>query len=348
MNLRDLPQDEWKAYCKDCELSSIYLDPRWLELIESVYPGLKIHRLACRDTRNGISWLLPLVEIKPLGKTRPMMISLPFGNYGGFILPNDNNRGLTDDDLNPLFHFFRKSRASVLEFREMDEPAHGLHVEKDFRTFEVFFPEEIQLLWKKIITGNARTSVRKADKFHLEAVFDCQEAVKIFQGIYERNASFHGTPIHRVKWYETLMTLFHQEGEIVLARYKQEFIGALLILHYHGRAILHAAVTDPQYRKIPITDKLVWSAFERIIEKKKAKSFDFGRTRSDPGKIFFKRKWGGVERPLYYAYLVKPGHKIPQIVPENPTYKPAIAVWRHLPMALKRAIGPFFRSRIPT
>ncbi|MBW1887532.1 MAG: hypothetical protein JRI52_04175, partial [Deltaproteobacteria bacterium] len=80
MNLRDLPQDEWKAYCKDCELSSIYLDPRWLELIGSVYPKLKIHRLVCRDTRNGISWLLPLVEIKPLGKTRPMMISLPFGN----------------------------------------------------------------------------------------------------------------------------------------------------------------------------------------------------------------------------------------------------------------------------
>jgi hypothetical protein len=289
-----------------------------------------------------------LVEIKPLGKTRPMMISLPFGNYGGFILPNDNNRGLTDDDLGPLIHFFEKSRASVFELREMDEPAHGLHVERDFRTFEVFFPEETERLWKKMITGNARTSVRKADKFRLEAVFDYPEAVKIFQEIYERNASFHGTPIHRVKWYKTLMSLFHQEAEIVLAGYGQRFIGALLILHYHGRSILHAAVTDPQYRKIPITDKLVWSAFERIVQRKITKSFDFGRTRPDPGKIFFKKKWGGAEKPLYYSYFVKPGHKIPQIVPENPIYKPAIAVWRRLPMTMKRAVGPFFRSRIPT
>ena len=348
MNLRDVPHDEWKAFCKNCEWSSVYLDPRWLELIECVYPRLKIHRLVCRDSRNGISWLLPLIEMKPLGKTRPMMISLPFGNYGGFILPKNNKRRLTNDDLLPLIQFFERSRASALELREMDEPAHGFHVEKDFRRFEVFFPEKIERLWEKIITGNARTSVRKADKFHLEAVSDFPEALKIFQCLYEKNASFHGTPIHRVKWYETLMSLFNQEAEIILARYKQRFVGGLLLLHYRGRSILHAAVTDPHYRKIPITDKLVWSAFERIVQNKMTQSFDFGRTRPEPGKIFFKKKWGGTEKPLYYSYLVKPGHKIPRMVPENPTYKPAIAMWSLLPMALKRAIGPFFRSRIPT
>ena len=348
MNLSNVSQNEWKDYCRECVLSSIYLDPRWLELIESVYPRLRIHRLVCTDTLDGIRWLLPLVEIKPLGRRRPMLISLPFGNYGGFILSENSDRGLTDNDLLPLVHFFEETDAFALELREIDKPGHGFYIQDRFRAFEVFFPEGVDDLWKKVITGNARTSVRKADKFHLEAVFDYPQAVDVFQEIYERNASYHGTPIHPVKWYKMLTSLFSQESEVVFARYAGKFIGALLILHYQGKSVLHAAVIDPEYRKIPITDRLIWSAFEHIVQKKLTKSFDFGRTRPDPGKLFFKRKWGGVERPIYYSYVIEPGRKIPQILPENPSYKPAIWMWRHLPMALKRSLGPFFRSRIPT
>jgi len=348
MNLSSVSHDEWKGYCKDCVLSSVYLDPRWLELIESVYPRLRIHRLVCTDALDRICWLLPLVEIKPLGKRRPMLISLPFGNYGGFLFPQENRTGLNDDTLVPLVHFFEHSNALALELREIHEPTHSLHVEDRFKRFEILFPVDVDVLWKNVITGNARTSVRKADKFHVEPVFDYPGAVDAFQEIYERNASYHGTPIHPVAWYKTLTSLFSQESEIVFARYEGTFIGALLILHYQGKSILHAAVVDPEYRRIPITDKLIWSAFERIVQRRLTKSFDFGRTRPDPGKLFFKRKWGGVEHAIYYSYVMKPGEEIPQILPENPAYKPAIWMWRHLPMALKRSIGPLFRSRIPT
>jgi Acetyltransferase (GNAT) domain len=348
MNLRDVTPDKWIRYCKDCELSSVYLDPRWLELIESVYPKLKIHRLVCRDAPDKIRWLLPLVEIKPLGRKRPMLISLPFGNYGGVILPKGRADRLTGHDMVPLVNYFDESNASVLELRETEKPEYRFHIQNHFKRFEITFPEKPENLWGKFITGNARTSVRKADKFNLETVSDYPNAFGIFQKLYERNASYHGTPIHAVNWYERLMTLFESETEVVLARCKGSFIGALLILHYQGKSILHAAVTDPGYRKIPITDKLIWSTFEGIILKKRTKSFDFGRTRPDPGKLFFKRKWGGLELPIYYSYLVKPGQKIPRITPENPAFKPAIWVWSRLPMPVKRSLGPFFRSRIPT
>jgi len=288
------------------------------------------------------------VEIKPLGKKRPMLISLPFGNYGGVILPKGRDYRLTGHDMAPLVRYFEESNASALELREVEKPGYGFHVQTNFKRFEIIFPEKLEDLWEKLITGNARTSVRKADKFHLETVFDYPNAFGIFQELYERNASYHGTPIHALNWYETLMTLFDGETEIVLARRKGSFIGALLILHYQEKSILHAAVTDPEFRKIPITDKLIWSSFERIFREKRTNSFDFGRTRPDPGKLFFKRKWGGLELPIYYSYLVKPGQKVPRITPENPAFKPAMWAWSHLPMAVKRSIGPFFRSRIPT
>jgi len=348
MNLSDVSQNEWKAYCKGCELSSIYLDPRWLELIESVYPKLKIHRLVCRDAHNQILWLLPLVEIMPLGRRRPMMISLPFGNYGGFLFPKEKKTGLTENVLAPMVNFFKQSHAFALELRETHLPDHDLQVEDCFKRFEVLFPEDVDVLWKKVITGNARTSVRKANKLGVKAVFDHEQALKIFHRIYELNASYHGTPTHHVRWYEMLADLFRYEIDIILAEYRGRFIGGIFLLHHQGKSILHAAVSNPQYRKMPVTDKLIWASYERIMKTGKSNSYDFGRTRSEPGKIFFKRKWGGVEQPIYYSYLIKPGKKIPRILPENPRLRPAIQAWRCLPMKVKRLIGPSFRVRIPT
>ena len=90
------------------------------------------------------------------------------------------------------------------------------------------------------------------------------------------------------------------------------------------------------------------SYFEKTIESGKVTSFDFGRTRADSGKRFFKRKWGAVEKPLNYYYLMKPGHVMPRILPENPAFSPAIVLWRHLPRWVHRSVGPLVRVRIPT
>ena len=103
--------------------------------------------------------------------------------------------------------------------------------------------------------------------------------------------------------------LFSGEMEIILAEYKNTFIGALLILNHQGESVLHAAVTDPQYKKLPITDKLVWSTFERLMARGNFRSFDFGRTRPVKEKLFFKRKWGGEEKTIFYSYLLKPGDR---------------------------------------
>ena len=348
MRLIHATKGEWRACCEDCAVSSVYQDPRWLDLIESVYPKIRVQRLVCKDDQGRILWLLPLVEIMPLGKIRPMLISLPFGNYGGFLLPKACKHSITDDLLMPLSEFFEQGRAFALELRELQSPAHSLKIEDQFRRFEVIFPESVDLLWKKTLSGNARTSVRKADKLGVRTVSDHRHALQIFQDIYERNASYHGTPIHHVSWFKKMAAIFPQESEIVLGTYEGKFIGALLILHYQGTSVLHAAVSDPECKKVPATDKLLWSSFERIMEHGMSKRFDFGRTRPVPGKLFFKRKWGSAEHTLYYSYLVKQGEHIPNILPENPKLAPAIQVWRHLPMSLKRLIGPSFRKRIPT
>ena len=108
------------------------------------------------------------------------------------------------------------------------------------------------------------------------------------------------------------------------------------------------AVTSPLHREVPIADKLYWTCLKWILAQDLSDSLDFGRTRADPGQRFFKRKWGGVARPIYYSYLLKPGQRVPQILPHNPKLQTPIRVWRRLPMGLKRRFGPYLRVRIPT
>ena len=107
-------------------------------------------------------------------------------------------------------------------------------------------------------------------------------------------------------------------------------------------------MTDPRCRNLPATDKLLWAVLERMIEDRRTRLLDFGRTRPVASKLFFKRKWGAQENGLFYTYLLQPGTRVPQILPENPALRPAIDLWRRMPNALRRRLGPLLRPRIPT
>ena len=348
MKVRSCSADEWRTLCQDIKLSSIYQDPRWLELIEQVYPRLRLHRLAGVDDSREVAWLLPLVEIKVIGKLRPMLISLPFGNYGGFLYKQDPSSFSAEQIQLPLNEFFNASRAFALEIRELEGSLQGFESGGDFVRYELTLPATVEQMWKETITGNARTSVRKADKFGVEVSFCEGSQLDIFQELNEQHAAYHGTPIHKRSWYPTLIEKFGKQSEIVIGRFNGTPVGALLVLYHEEKAILHAAINDTNFRHIPVMDKLLWAYFEKTISSAGVTSFDFGRTRADSGKRFFKRKWGAIEKPLNYSYLMKPGHVVPQILPENPALAPAIVVWRHLPRWVHRSVGPLVRVRIPT
>ena len=354
MSLIILTKEQWFEQIKNCHIRNFYQDPRWLTLIETVYPRLKIHYLGCFDLSGNVKWLLPLVEVKPLGKVRPMLISLPYANYGGFLFPNkdhhdrhdDESIALDDNDLSALQTAFQSFNASIIEIREMVPPLFEANVYDAYQRFEIHLPDTPEVLWEQVISGNARTSVRKADNASVETVINPKDGVTIFSTLNEKNAAFHGTPLHSKKWYKTMYHLFEQEICIIAAKHQDQFVGAGFMLIYGNRAILHALTPDPKFRQLYVSDKLVWACLKYLVENKKAKIFDFGRTRPDKGQIFFKQKWGGKACPIYYTYLLKPGAKIPQFQPTSPVFFMATKIWQRLPLPLTRIIGPFLRVRI--
>ena len=348
MKIRCCSEGEWRKLCGEVGCGSIYQDPRWLELIGQIYPQLRLLRLVCVDDSQEVVWLLPLVEIKVIGKLRPMLISVPFGNYGGFLYNKDPSSFSEEQLLLPLIEFFNETKAFALEIRELGSPLLGFESGGNFVRYELALPGTVEQMWKDTITGNARTSVRKADKFGVHVSFCEGSQLDIFQELNEQHAAYHGTPIHKRSWYPTLVEKFGKQAEIIIGSVEGTPVGALMVLYHEGKAVLHAAINDANYRHIPVMDKLLWAFFEKTIKSGEVTNFDFGRTRADSGKRFFKRKWGAVEKPLNYYYLMKPGHVVPQILPENPALAPAIVLWRHLPRWVHRSVGPLVRVRIPT
>lgn len=346
MRLEQPSSARWRDLAAGCRFDTVYQDPRWLELIESVYPRLGVHRLACFDDAGRLLWMLPLVALTPLGKWRPMLISLPFGSYGGFLWPKGKSKTLARDSLELLRGFFSDHHSFALEVRDLAGPVPVFAVNDQCRRFEKDLAGGPEALWRGI-SGNARTGVRKADKLGVEVVFDHPDAFAIFRDLNERHAAFHGTPLHAKNWYPRLRQGFDGQVEIVVAVHEGVMAGALFVLYSGDRAVLHAAVSRPEARRLPVMDRLVWAILDRLAQTEQVRWFDFGRTRPDAGQLFFKRKWNGRETPVYHSYLLKEGASVPWLLPDNPRLSPAIAVWRHLPRWLHRQLGPLVRVRIP-
>jgi hypothetical protein len=75
--------------------------------------------------------------------------------------------------------------------------------------------------------------------------------------------------------------------------------------------------------------------------------FDFGRSTVDSGTFRFKQQWGAEPIPLYWYYWLKEGNPLPELNPQNPKYRLAIQIWKHLPLIGTKIIGPSIVKHLP-
>jgi len=75
--------------------------------------------------------------------------------------------------------------------------------------------------------------------------------------------------------------------------------------------------------------------------------FDFGRSTVGSGTHRFKMQWGTQDVPLYWDYWVPEGGARLELNPDNPRYRLAIWLWRKLPIAVSKVIGPPLARCLP-
>jgi hypothetical protein len=101
-----------------------------------------------------------------------------------------------------------------------------------------------------------------------------------------------------------------------------------------------------EYNRLSPNMLLYWTAIEHSC-KQGAKTFDFGRSSPDSGPYKFKQQWGTHPKLLYWHYWLRNGGPLPELNPHNPKYQMAVNVWKHLPLAVTKLLGPAIVKNLP-
>jgi hypothetical protein len=101
-----------------------------------------------------------------------------------------------------------------------------------------------------------------------------------------------------------------------------------------------------RYNRLSPNMLLYWSVLEFACQRG-FRVFDFGRSSPDSGPFRFKAQWGAAPVPLYWHYWVRNGGPLPNLTPKNPRMQMAIRLWRRLPVAVTRFLGPPLVKNLP-
>ena len=110
------------------------------------------------------------------------------------------------------------------------------------------------------------------------------------------------------------------------------------VLPYYGGGTLES-------RALKGNDFMYWELMRRACEKG-IRIFDYGRSKEDTGSYSFKKNWGFEPEPLRYQYYLVKANRMPDISPLNPKYSFFIRVWKKLPLAITKMIGPLVAKNL--
>jgi hypothetical protein len=84
---------------------------------------------------------------------------------------------------------------------------------------------------------------------------------------------------------------------------------------------------------------LYWAVLKYACEQGFSR-FSFGRSTPGEGTYQFKRQWGAQPLQLYWEYWLAGESPLPKLNNGNPKYSLPIKVWKSLPVAVTRKLGP--------
>ena len=106
------------------------------------------------------------------------------------------------------------------------------------------------------------------------------------------------------------------------------------------------ASTIRDVNHLSINMLLYWAALEHSINNG-FRQFDFGRSTKSAGTYRFKQQWGARPVQLFWHYWLDGSDELPSLNPSNPKFALFIRLWKRLPVAVTRLIGPMIVKNLP-
>lgn len=331
---------DWFAYLAHDLTADISHHPAWGQVFKQAFDLdslLVIHR-----TEGRIDGGVPLVlfDQRLTGKA---LISMPFLNYGGLLADNDR---VQDGIVAACRRLLEKAGADYVELRHTGfsiGPAANQTIQNRF-AFRLPVNRPSQEIFDSL-KKQLRTRLRKAAGMGL-SYYHGQERLDDFYGLFATAMKEHGTPVLPKRFFALTLEHLSDHAEIFVAYKDSRPVGGKLVLTFQNRATMTWGCYPDRDKDLLANYYLTWELIQQLAGGP-VETLDFGRSSRESGSYTYKSNWQAAEIPIYVDYLAADPGKIPQLKPENPKFKLAIAVWQRLPLALTKLIGPRLARYFP-
>jgi FemAB-related protein (PEP-CTERM system-associated) len=337
----DTDKTDWDNYVKRHPNGTLFHLTAWKEVVEQTFGHKSYYLTAFNNTPSSApsSQYLDIIGILPVFRIKSFLfgdylISIPFAELGG---PLSDSPEIDRLLVNHAEALAVEIGCDYLELRNR-EPVDDLPTKTLYYNFKrEIFPNLDENLMA--IPRKARRMIRQGEKFGLTAEFGHHLLDAHYQ-IMARSYHSLGTPIFHKKFFENFLTCFGDNAQLLLIRNDEKTpVAAVMAFYFKDQVIPYWAGSNFQDRKLAPNDFMYWELMKHGSENG-FKVFDFGRSKLGTGSYDFKRHWGFEPAPLSYQYYLVKAKEMPNLSPANPKYKKKIELWRKMPLAATKIIGP--------
>ena len=321
----------WDAFVSICPDATFFHKAGWQAIISDVFRHRTYFLYA--ERAGVIEGILPLAHVKSFlfGNA---LISLPFAVYGGVAaIAADAASALEVEARN----IAKQLGVDHLELRNV-KPRHPEWPTQDiYVSFRKALAPDVDANLQAI-PRKQRAMVRKGVKNGLRSEID--KTTDRFFSLYADNVHRHGTPAMPKRYFETLLSAFGDDCEVLTVVDSQgRPLSSVLSFYFRDEVLPYYAGDDLAARDLAGNDFKYWELMRRSCERG-LKVFDYGRSKQGTGSYAFKKNWGFEPQPLYYEYCLYRHDRIPQNNPLNAKYRLFIEAWRRMPIGLANWLGP--------
>jgi FemAB-related protein (PEP-CTERM system-associated) len=330
----------WDRFVLGHEHGSPFHMTAWMKSIQETYGFRPWYLEASEGGRT--RGVLPLFLVKSplMGKA---LISVPFGVYGGALSDSPEAAARLRAE---VVRLGRELGVQHVELRNAyPEQALGFAPVERYVTFTQGIGADEEALLQSI-PRKVRYMVRKALKEEFTTRRQSTD-YGAFIDLYTRNLRRLGTPSFPKKHFDALRRHFGGAVDVREVVYRGEVAAAVLTFYFRDQVMPYYGASDPKFHALAPNnfmyfDLMRWGGANGF------RTFDFGRSKiSSGGSYDFKGHWGMQERVLPYEMLLVKRKELPDFSPRNPLFELPIKIWQRLPLAVTRAVGPYFLRMVP-
>jgi FemAB-related protein (PEP-CTERM system-associated) len=340
MDVRPLTTEtlDWDAFVRSTAAGSPFHLMAWKRVVESAFGHRARYLMAVRG--GGVEGVLPLFEVRGLFGGRGL-VSVPYGVYGGICAASSGAAAVLIEAARELAG---RRGAGYVELRhqpghELDLPTKNLYV-----TFSrpISSSDEENLA---AIPRKQRRMTRQGLKHDLRAEY-CLDHLDRFWHIYADSVRALGSPVFPRRLFRSIAREYGKDCELLTIWKGAAPVAGVLTLLFEDRVLPYYGGALRGALPYAVNDFMYW---ELLCHAARAgyRTFDFGRSREGTGSYHFKRHWGFDPVPLPYQYLLEDGGRMPDLSPSNPKVRLAVDVWKRMPLALTKLIGPRLTKYLP-